>query len=208
MTLDRHRGARRMRLLLVPLLLALATGCQWFPGPDRDLERIARATPVMGEGRCPPEVLADLLLRRNPALGMERAWEVARIYIAEAAAEGVNHDLAFAQMAHETAWLAFGGVVDPGQHNYAGIGATSDSVSGAVFPDAQTGIRAHIQHLKAYGDTTALRNPLVDPRFHLVRRGSAATLDGLTRRWATDTRYHIKIAAILKRMCPPPRPER
>ena len=37
---------------------------------------------------------------------------------------------------------------------------------GLSFPDECTGIRAHVQHLKAYGSSDPLNGDLVDPRYH------------------------------------------
>jgi hypothetical protein len=70
-------------------------------------------------------------------------------YVQEAAAEGVNHDLAFCQMCLETNYLNFGGAVKPEQFNFGDIEIISPTNSGISFPDARTGIRAQIQHLKA-----------------------------------------------------------
>ena len=114
--------------------------------------------------------------------------------------EGVNHDIAFAQMCLETGFLRYGGDVKPGQYNFCGLGATGGGEPGLSFPDPRIGVRAHIQHLKAYGSTEDLNNDLVDPRFHFVVRGRAPTIQGLTGTWAADPRYSEKITAILKRL--------
>ena len=49
----------------------------------------------------------------------------------------------------------------------------------ATFPDPRTGVRAQIQHLKAYASKEALVNGCVDPRFSLVARGSAQYVEWL-----------------------------
>ena len=77
----------------------------------------------------------------------------AQIVVEEAQAEGVKAEIVFCQAMKETGWLRFGGSVKPDQCNFAGLGATGGSVSGAVFPDVRTGIRAQVQHLKAYAST-------------------------------------------------------
>ncbi|MCA1951165.1 MAG: hypothetical protein LDL24_11375, partial [Treponema sp.] len=59
---------------------------------------------------------------------------------------------------------------------------------------------AHIQHLKAYGSTEGLRQPLVDPRFKYVRRGSAPTIHDLAGRWASDRAYGTKLEDLLNRL--------
>lgn len=107
-----------------------------------------------------------------------------RIVMEESAAEGVKAEVVFCQAMKETGWLRFGGSVKPDQCNFAGLGAVSSSAAGAVFPDVRTGIRAQVQHLKAYASTDVLVNPLVDGRFNLVPRGCAPTLAALNGRWA------------------------
>ena len=108
----------------------------------------------------------------------------AQIVVEEAQAEGVKAEIVFCQAMKETGWLRFGGSVKPDQCNFAGLGATGGSVSGAVFPDVRTGIRAQVQHLKAYASTDPLINKCVDPRFYYVKRGSATTLGSLNGKWA------------------------
>ena len=59
------------------------------------------------------------------------------------------------------------------QFNFAGIGTTGGGVAGVSYPDVRTGIRAQVQHLKAYACEEALNQDCVDTRFDLVARGSA-----------------------------------
>ena len=75
----------------------------------------------------------------------------------------------------------------------------------ASFPDVRTGIRAQIQHLKAYGSTAALNNPKVDPRFDKVTRGAARYVEWLGQKenptgagWATGKNYGLDIVAMIK----------
>jgi hypothetical protein len=109
--------------------------------------------------------------------------------------EGVSMVAAIAQMAHETDYLRFTGAVRAVQYNYAGLGATGGGNPGVSFPDMRTGIAAHVQHIKAYANDERLVTPLVDPRFHLVARGSAPTVGALTGTWATDPEYARKLMA-------------
>ena len=102
----------------------------------------------------------------------------------EAEAEGVRADVLFAQIMVETAWLQFGGQVSPEQCNFGGLGATNDGAAGATFEDVRTGLRAQVQHLKAYASTEELNQECVDPRFDLVERGCAPLIDDLGGRWA------------------------
>ncbi|MBC5649543.1 glucosaminidase domain-containing protein, partial [Christensenella tenuis] len=122
------------------------------------------------------------------------------LYIEEANEEGVKADVAFIQMCHETGYLKYGGDVQWTQYNFAGIGATGNGNPGNSFTDVRTGIRAQIQHLKAYACTDPLKNACVDPRFHYVTRGCAPTIEKLTGTWAADSSYADKIIAMLDDM--------
>lgn len=107
--------------------------------------------------------------------------ELAKIFLEEGKAEGVRGDVAFAQSLKETGFFKYGGIVLPTQNNYAGIGALNGNATGqaATFPSPRVGVRAQIQHLKAYASTAALVNECVDPRFSLVTRGSAPFVEWL-----------------------------
>ena len=121
--------------------------------------------------------------------------QFAQIVYEEAIAEGVKPEVVFTQCMKETAFLKYGGEVNPNQYNFAGIGATG-SVHGATFENVRMGIRAQVQHLKAYGSLDKLINQCVDPRFNLVSRGSAKYVEWLGKMenptgagWATSKNY-------------------
>ncbi|WP_172192221.1 N-acetylmuramoyl-L-alanine amidase [Actinomyces faecalis] len=101
----------------------------------------------------------------------------------EAVAEGVSPELLFVQVVKETGWLQFGGDVKIGQFNFGGLGATGGGNPGNSFPDVRTGLRAQVQHLRAYADPSvtaaALSHPVVDTRFAYVRKGSARYVEHL-----------------------------
>lgn len=90
---------------------------------------------------------------------------------------------------NETNWLRFGGDVKAEQCNFAGLGATGNGVPGNTFPDVRTGIRAQVQHLKAYASTEPLKNKCVGTRFGYVSRGSAPTVSKLPGTWAVSKTY-------------------
>jgi Mannosyl-glycoprotein endo-beta-N-acetylglucosaminidase len=127
---------------------------------------------------------------------------LARYFIEEGAAEGVTGDVAFIQSIVETSWFRFSGLVPASANNFAGIGATDSNANPAMFADARTGVRAQIQHLRAYGDPTAvtctvppLRNACVDPRFDLVvPKGKAPMWNQLGNgNWASTSTYGASI---------------
>lgn len=140
-------------------------------------------TAIMGKAQATASQMAAFCLSKNasPQLPSCTVEELARMFIEEGEAEGVRGDVAFAQSLHETGYFKFGGIVLPSQNNYAGIGALNGNATGqaASFPDPRTGVRAQIQHLKAYASTEALVNECVDPRFSLVVRGVAPYVEWL-----------------------------
>ncbi|MEL7244228.1 MAG: cell wall hydrolase, partial [Cyanobacteria bacterium J06573_2] len=69
-----------------------------------------------------------------------------------------------------------------------------------TFPSARVGVRAHIQHLKAYASLEPLAQENVDPRFRFVTRGIAPLVTDLSGRWEADLQYGDKIVALVKRL--------
>ena len=142
-------------------------------------------------------------------VGVASISDFVQLYIEEAQAEGVRPDVAFAQMIDETGYLNFRGDVRINQFNFAGIGATGGGVAGNIYPSVQMGIRAQIQHLKAYASTKPLNKALVDTRYDLVDHGCAPTIKGLSGKWAVPgysweggkkIYYHDTILAYLTAM--------
>ena len=137
---------------------------------------------IMGESQATAEQLSDFLLKYNPNPKIPiSAVELANTYLDEGKIEGVRGDFAFAQSIIETGYFRFGGCVLPEQYNYCGLGSTTKGVKGLYFSSPQEGIRAQIQHLKAYASTEPLNQECVDPRFDLVSRGSASHLKYLAQ---------------------------
>lgn len=135
--------------------------------------------------------------------GASTIGQFAQIVYEEAIAEGVKPEVVFTQCMKETAFLKYGGEVNPNQYNFAGIGATG-SVHGATFENVRMGIRAQVQHLKAYGSLDKLINQCVDPRFNLVSRGSAKYVEWLGKKenptgsgWATSKNYDHDIVNMI-----------
>jgi hypothetical protein len=161
-----------------------------------------RAIPeyILGRGRTDAESLARFLERFNQETDRKFIRELAGLYVEEAAVEGVNHDMAFAQMCLETGFLRFGGLVSAEMNNFCGLGAIGPGQEGEVFPDPRTGVRAHIQHLKGYATDLPLNGELVDPRYRWIRKGSSPHIRGLAGTWAADKSYGDKINRILERI--------
>lgn len=199
-----------------------STGAQqWVFTYIKKYEVEKELTPIMGKSLCTVDQLIkyynynasgydtfnakykneyDGCLAKGGASTIE---EFAKIFYEEANAEGVRAEIAFAQCMKETGFLKYGGDVLPNQYNYAGIGATG-AVHGAEFKDVRTGIRAQIQHLKAYASNSKLVNDCVDPRFNLVKRNSAEYVEWLGIQenpnglgWASAKNYGYSIVKMV-----------
>ncbi len=121
----------------------------------------------------------------------------------------IRTEVALSQAVHETNYFRYGGIVLYSQNNFAGIGAIDGNQSGqaATFKTAIEGVIAHVQHLFAYASIEPVKEPILDPRFHLVKRGSAPTLEYLSIPnnpagfgWATDKDYASKIIRIINKV--------
>lgn len=154
---------------------------------------------ISGSGYLSEAQLENFLRSVNPQ-ALERFPDIAELYIQEAAIEGINSDIAFAQALLETGFFTFAGELEPLQNNFGGLGAAGGSGVSASFPSARLGVRAHIQHLKAYANEEPIVQPIVDPRFRFVRRGVAPTVELLSGRWSADPLYGEKVLAILRRL--------
>ena len=144
------------------------------------------------------EQLASFFMSRNPAGDRAKVERLAKYYVEEGAIEGVNSDVAFVQMCLETGYLKFGGLVTEDMNNFCGLGAIDAEHRGNVFETEQLGVRAHIQHLHAYGTTRELVNECIDNRYKYVKpRGKAPNVFGLAGTWASDRQYGEKLRKLL-----------
>ena len=141
-----------------------------------------------------------------------------RIYMEECIAEGVRTEVAFCQSMKETGFLQYPGascVVKPEQYNFAGLDTTGEIYddgtveAGRSYPDVRTGIRAHVQRLKAYAvkgiTPDSFAYTCVDPDKYTnwwvnTIVGSAPYVEWLGKEqnpsgfgWATDPNYGYSI---------------
>jgi hypothetical protein len=116
-------------------------------------------------------------------------------YISEAEIEGINLDIAIAQMLHATNYLRNRMTT----RNYAGLSTNGVRWDGS-FPDMRTGVKAHIQHLKGYVSTHR-PVPCVDPRYDMLAEsgywGQVKTFDQLFGAWSQNSAYGNEINRIL-----------
>ena len=191
--------------LTVVLAFALFTfnSCATTKVQKEDHVPLQLSRRLLDQGQLTADQLTDYFMSRNPQEDRAHILQFAQFYIEEAAAEGINSDVAFAQMCLETGFLRFGGLVQPEFHNYCGLGAMDADHPGEVFPDEQTGVRAHIQHLQAYAtkEETQLNKELVDPRYNWVHKTKyIETIYQLAGTWATDPQYGQKLESNLVNM--------
>ena len=130
-----------------------------------------------------------------------------QMYYEESTAEGVRPEVALAQTMTETGWLQYGGDASIEQFNFAGLGTTGGGVPGNSYPDVRTGIRAQIQHLKAYATADALSQECVDDRYEYVMKGSSPYVEWLGQNenpqgqgWATAENYGYSIVDMIHKM--------
>ena len=162
-------------------------------------------------------VEASIQPGQYPVMGISsiRAWQLVNYfkaygstYPAEVLTQGGAPDIeTFAQAMKETGWLQYGGDMQITQYNFAGIGTTGGGVPGNSYPDVRTGIRAQIQHLKAYATDEALAGECVDDRYSYVTKGSAPYVEWLGQKenpegygWATGERYGYDIVEMIHAM--------
>ena len=126
--------------------------------------------------------------------------EFCEIIYEEATDENVKPEVVFGQAMKETGYLQFGGDVQIEQFNFAGLGATGNGVHGNSFANIREGIRAQVQHLKAYASKDSLNHDCVDVRFGYVNRGSAPYVEWLGIKenpnkagWAASSEYGIDL---------------
>lgn len=162
-------------------------------------------TCIMGEPMADAEQMRAYIMKKNPNVA-QSVIDMIPLYISEGEAEGVRGDITFAQSCLETGNFAFAGsAVTLDQNNFCGMGVTSRGKKGCSFDTPQLGIRAQIQHLKAYASTDALTKECVDTRFRYVTRGCAEYVEWLGQKenpdgkgWATGKGYGGKILNILQ----------
>ena len=185
-------------------------GSSWSTFSDADLVACTTlGTPIMGKSAASVSSMVSLYNSTGhiyPTIyaskGAATINDFCQIVFEEANAEGVKAEILFAQAMYETGWLQFGGSVKAEQCNFGGIGAVNATAGGASFGDVRSGLRAQVQHLKAYASKEPLNNPCVDPRFEKVKRGVAPCVEDLNGRWAVPgDGYGQRISSLAAKAC-------
>lgn len=162
------------------------------------------STKIMGQARASIEQMRAYIKKVNPK-APESVLAMIPLYITEGALEDVRGDVAFAQSCLETGNFTFkDSAVTLDQNNFCGMGVTSTGVKGSSFKTPKEGIRAQMQHLKAYACDDALEQRCIDPRFTYVKRSCAPYVEWLGIQenpsgagWASGKGYGTKILNIL-----------
>lgn len=188
----------------------LSSGIRMY-GPWSAVKSKAAAHEIMGTSSVTVDQMVSYYNKRYtfPAdtyrdKGADSAEAFFKILKEEAEAEGVRADVLFAQVMLETGGLTFGGDVQADQCNFGGLGAVGGGAAGETYADVRTGLRAQVQHLKAYASTEGLNNACVDTRFQYVSRGTARYVEWLAipqnpygKGWAADADYGTKLLRIM-----------
>ena len=196
---DTHPGST---LLLTQVM---RPGASYYNMRSATIARYFTYTGLTGAPQATVQQMQSYLRKVNPN-APQSVLDMIPLYLTEGQAEGIRGDIAFAQSCLETGNFTFtGSAVSLEGNNFCGLGVLDNGMQGAVFATPQLGIRAQIQHLKAYANRQPLQNECIDPRFHLVTRGAAPTVQYLGIQenpqgygWAAGADYGVKILNILE----------
>lgn len=169
----------------------------------KELMTTVGLTPLVDNAEATIYQMQSYIKSVNPAVP-QSVIDMIPYYISEGRAEGIRGDIAFAQSCLETGNFTFkGSAVTLDQNNFCGMGVTSNGMKGNRFATPQLGIRAQIQHLKAYATSDALVNECIDPRYKYVQKGVAPYVEWLGiqenpsgKGWAAGKAYGQKILSI------------
>jgi len=119
-------------------------------------------------------------------------------YVKEADFEGINLDIAIAQMLYATNFLK--NQQRMSTYNYAGL-SINDTEWNGKFRNMTEGVQAHIQHLKNYASTD-LNGQEIDPRHQILAsldyRGKITMFDELYKVWTDNSAsYENEINKVL-----------
>jgi hypothetical protein len=169
----------------------------------------ARGEPIQGPTVLTGEQMAGWIRAKGYHPRIQTSIDdLAQIYVDEGNAEGVRGDFAFAQSVVET-----GGFASSPDNNYAGLGWCDSCSHGTVFPTPRDGVRAQIQHLLNYADSSSRAANLHNapsPHWYssdpataarkletFFAKGWAPTWNDMGHgNWATDPNYSGKVLKV------------
>ncbi|MFM7060865.1 MAG: glucosaminidase domain-containing protein [Actinomycetes bacterium] len=161
----RRLGAAATTVLLLGSLVAgaLVTAPPATPPAAADT---TVTVPMMGPPVLSAAQLAAWFRSTGRAFNVpgETPESLASYFVDEGVGVNIRGDLAFAQSIVETGYFGFvGSMVKPTDYNFAGMGACDTCSSGRPFPNARTGVRAQVQHLRNYADISSRAANLPTP---------------------------------------------
>jgi len=161
---------------------------------------------IMGNGKLNRDVAVSYIMSKSPVVPRHEIVVMINEYIMEAAKEGIDHDIAIAQMCYATRFLNNRQLLST--HNYAGLN-TDMGISvkhGGRHASIQEGVWAHIQHLKGYASRECPRREIVNQRYYYLANkgilGTVTTLDALFVIWSPYNSYEYgnEIKRILREL--------
>jgi len=161
---------------------------------------------IEGNGSLGRDVVISYIMSKNPVMHRQEVITLVNEYINEARREGINHDIAIAQMCYATGFLRNRQLLI--SHNYAGLN-TESGISvryGSSHASIQEGVWAHIQHLKGYSSIQRPQREIYNQRYYsLVSSGvlgTVKTLDALFATWSPFNAavYGNEITGILREL--------
>ncbi len=185
----------------------LLDGIEYYADANGVLSEVIQdetGTLINGVSRATAAQMTAYIKSVNPNVA-QSVLDMIPYYLSEGEKEGIRGDIAFAQSCLETGNFTFcGSAVTLDQNNFCGLGVTMNGMKGNSFDTPQLGIRAQIQHLKAYSCTESLAQAQIDPRFGYVLRGCAPYVEWLGiqenpqgKGWAAGAGYGDSILRIL-----------
>jgi len=164
---------------------------------------VQRSRNIIAPGTLNEETVFTFIKSKNPSPFISDAYirNLIGYYFSEANREDVNHDFAVAQMLHVTNFLRNRQLVN--NNNFGGLNNTNTWQG--MFPNQIMGVRAHIQHLRAYAriNTVCPADEIINPRMNQIAsfRGTVHTFDQLYEKWTLNPeRYRTSIDAMLREL--------
>ncbi len=144
----------------------------------------------------------------NPYVNEDEIREILNIYFSESLSENTNPLVPIAQMLYHTKYFKSKEITET-TFNFGFIGSDNaeSKWASASFPTPTLGIRAHIQHIKAYSTTDPIKSEIVDPRYPILVReglvGTKNTLREMLGSWyppENSEKIYAEIIAILEQL--------
>lgn len=154
--------------------------------------------PLLVTGQFNPDIdsVISRIAQKNPSVEKDEISHIVYAYFSEALAEDVNPLVAIAQMLYHTKYLAAKGIMEK-TYNFGLLGSNDEN----SFSSRSEGIRAHVQHIKAYSKAKIKSGSIVDPRYAILERegltGTKTFLRELVDSWYVEGRRDKAYAGIV-----------